>query len=87
MTLSPPSTPRDPGTPQGETPGAGTWTGRTVRARIDARTLRHDRWWLQPAITVAVLLARRDALGVDEVVVGAELAEVFAPVLRRLRAG
>ena len=54
MTLSPPSAPRDPA------PGpttAGNRTARTVRARIDARTLRHDRWWLQPAITVAVLLA------------------------------
>jgi hypothetical protein len=54
MTLSPPSTPRDPA------PGpttAGNRTARTVRARIDARTLRHDRWWVQPAITVTVLLA------------------------------
>lgn len=25
------------------------------RAKIDARTLRTDRWWLQPTITVAVL--------------------------------
>jgi len=32
-------------------------TGAPGRARIDARTLRTDRWWLQPAITVAVLLA------------------------------
>jgi hypothetical protein len=27
------------------------------RAKISARTLRTDRWWLQPTITVAVLLA------------------------------
>ncbi len=53
MTLSPPSTPRDPEAPG----GTGTWSGRTVRARLDARTLRRDRWWVQPAITVAVLLA------------------------------
>ena len=25
------------------------------RAKIDVRTLRTDRWWLQPTITVAVL--------------------------------
>ena len=53
MTVSPPSTLRDPA----QAPGAGTWTGRTVRARISARTLRRDRWWVQPAITVAVLVA------------------------------
>ena len=31
---------------------------RTVngdRARIGARTLRRDRWWLSPLVTVAVL--------------------------------
>lgn len=28
-----------------------------TRAKISARTLRTDRWWLQPAITVAVLVA------------------------------
>jgi hypothetical protein len=31
---------------------------RTVngdRASIDARTLRKDRWWLQPLVTVTVL--------------------------------
>src|SRR5438445_6156701 len=27
------------------------------RAQISARTLRTDRWWLQPAVTVAVLVA------------------------------
>jgi len=27
------------------------------RAQIEARTLRRDRWWLQPLITVAVLVA------------------------------
>ena len=29
----------------------------TARATIKERTLRNDRWWLQPAITVAVLLS------------------------------
>jgi hypothetical protein len=28
-----------------------------TRAKISARTLRTDRWWLQPAITVAVLVS------------------------------
>ena len=32
-------------------------TGAPGRARITARTLRTDRWWLQPAITMVVLLA------------------------------
>jgi hypothetical protein len=32
-----------------------TDTGR--RARVGVATLRRDRWWLEPAITVAVLLA------------------------------
>ncbi|GAC1445292.1 MAG: hypothetical protein NVSMB55_25590 [Mycobacteriales bacterium] len=32
-------------------------TGAPGRARIAARHLRTDRWWLQPAITVAVLVA------------------------------
>ncbi len=27
-----------------------------TRAKIAVRTLRTDRWWLQPAITVAVLV-------------------------------
>ena len=54
MTVSPPSTPRDPGSADST---AGSRTVRTARARIDARTLRQDRWWVQPAITVAVLLA------------------------------
>ena len=27
------------------------------RAKIDVRTLRTDRWWLQPTITVAVLVS------------------------------
>jgi len=31
-------------------------TSRTTRAAISVRTLRRDRWWLEPAITVAVLL-------------------------------
>ena len=26
------------------------------RAKIDVKTLRTDRWWLQPTITVAVLV-------------------------------
>ena len=29
----------------------------TTRASIKERTLRTDRWWLQPAITVAVLVS------------------------------
>jgi hypothetical protein len=36
---------------------AGTGTRAPGRARIATRTLRKDRWWLQPAITVAVLVA------------------------------
>jgi hypothetical protein len=32
-------------------------TGAPGRARIEARTLRKDRWWLQPLITVVVLVA------------------------------
>ena len=47
MTLSPPSTPRDP----------GQRSTRPGRAAIAERTLRRDRWWIQPAITVAVLVA------------------------------
>ena len=33
------------------------WSAATTRAAIAARTLRTDRWWVQPAITAAVLLA------------------------------
>jgi hypothetical protein len=33
------------------------WSGRTVRASVRGRTLRTDRWWVQPAITATVLLA------------------------------
>jgi hypothetical protein len=32
------------------------WSARTARATIPGRTLRTDRWWLQPLITVTVLL-------------------------------
>ena len=32
-------------------------TGAPGRARIDAKTLRTDRWWLQPLITVLVLVS------------------------------
>jgi len=32
-------------------------TGAPGRARIDLRTLRTDRWWVQPAITAGVLFA------------------------------
>jgi len=32
-------------------------TGAPGRARLDTRTLRTDRWWLQPLVTVAVLLS------------------------------
>src|SRR5215208_6281689 len=34
-----------------------TGTGAPGRARIRERTLRTDSWWVQPAITVAVLLS------------------------------
>jgi len=47
--------------PAGTGPGAGSGpaagTGAPGRARLAARTLRTDRWWLQPLITVAVLVA------------------------------
>ncbi len=36
---------------------APSGTGAPGRARIEARTLRTDRWWLQPLITVVVLVA------------------------------
>ncbi|MGZ4613228.1 MAG: hypothetical protein ACXV1K_08675 [Kineosporiaceae bacterium] len=52
MTVSPPSASRDT-----VAAGAGTWTSRTTRARIDARTLRRDRWWVAPLLTAVVLLA------------------------------
>ena len=32
-----------------------TGTATPGRARLDARTLRTDRWWLEPAITAAIL--------------------------------
>jgi hypothetical protein len=32
-------------------------TGAPGRARISSRTLRSDRWWVQPAITAAVLFS------------------------------
>ena len=32
-------------------------TGAPGRAQLDTRTLRKDRWWLQPLITVTVLVA------------------------------
>ncbi len=32
-------------------------TSRTTRAAISVRTLRRDRWWLEPAITVTILIA------------------------------
>jgi hypothetical protein len=53
VTVSPPSTPRDPAA----APGAGTWTGRTVRARIASGSLRLDPWFIAPARTAAVLIA------------------------------
>jgi hypothetical protein len=34
-----------------------TTTAPQPRANIEGRTLRRDRWWLQPAITAAVLVA------------------------------
>src|SRR3954464_5766541 len=56
VTLSTPSTSRD-----SAPAGAGTWTTRTERARIAARTLREDRWWTGPLITGVGLLP----VGVD----------------------
>ncbi len=38
------------------TPGRGTTETPPRRAAIAARTLRTDRWWLQPLITVVVLV-------------------------------
>ncbi|MGB8649381.1 MAG: hypothetical protein WCD35_01835 [Mycobacteriales bacterium] len=38
-------------------PAAPAGTGAPGRARIAARTLRTDRWWVQPLVTVAVLVA------------------------------
>jgi hypothetical protein len=32
------------------------WSAATARAAIAVRTLRTDRWWVQPAITAAVLV-------------------------------
>jgi len=49
-----------PGESSGSRPGAlraGAEGGRRARARIAARTLRTDRWWVQPAVTVGVLLS------------------------------
>ena len=37
--------------------GSPAGTGAPGRARIDAKTLRTDRWWLQPLITVTVLVS------------------------------
>ena len=37
-------------------PGGAAGTARAGRAAIAERTLRTDRWWLQPLITVTVLL-------------------------------
>jgi hypothetical protein len=39
------------------TPGGGNGAHPPRRAAIDARTLRTDRWWLQPLLTVLALLA------------------------------
>ena len=66
MTLSPPSGrgpasgPAGPGAGRDDlAPAGGASVGRqtvrTVRPAISARTLRRDRWWVEPAITVAVL--------------------------------
>ncbi len=45
----------DSGRPSGPAPVTGV--GAPGRARISARTLRTDRYWVQPAITVTVLVA------------------------------
>jgi hypothetical protein len=57
VTVSPPSAPRDSVPNEPVAVGAGTWTTRTVRARIGAGTLRRDAWWVGPATTAAVLVA------------------------------
>jgi hypothetical protein len=46
---------RPAGHPSGQAPVTGV--GAPGRARIAARTLRTDRYWVQPAITVGVLVA------------------------------
>lgn len=38
-------------------PAGATGTNAPGRARIEARHLRTDRWWLSPAVTVAILSA------------------------------
>jgi hypothetical protein len=45
-----------PRRPFGGARGA-VWTGSRARAAVRGRTLRTDRWWVQPAITAAVLVA------------------------------
>jgi hypothetical protein len=56
------------------------------RARLAEGTLRRDRWWLQPAVTVAVLLAFivyatwRAFMGSDYVS-GAYLSPLYSPCL------
>ena len=35
---------------------SSTLTGDGRRAKISARTLRTDRWWLQPLVTAVALL-------------------------------
>lgn len=46
------------GTTVGRTPGhEPTGTAPAGRADVGARTLRRDRWWLQPVVTASVLTA------------------------------
>jgi hypothetical protein len=59
---------------------------------LDAATMRAHRaagWFAgdDPGATASVLIERAAALGIDEVVVPAELTQPFAPVLERLAAG
>jgi hypothetical protein len=54
VTVSPP---REPAERRPAPASAGTWTTRTARATIAARTLRLEAWWTTPLLTGVVLLA------------------------------
>jgi hypothetical protein len=54
VTVSPP---REPAERRPVPASAGTWTTRTARATIAARTLRLEAWWTTPLLTGVVLLA------------------------------
>ena len=61
------------------------------RAQITARTLRTDRWWIQPAITATVLVlfviysTIRAFSGSNYYVVAADLAVLLPVPVDRLR--